>query len=139
MIKNRLTLKILLLLILSDILETFTHFCFKKSAVLQSGMLITNLSQARDFISAMLSSGFLWMGLISVVATFVIWSSVLSKIDLSVAVPIASFSYLLVPMASIIFLGEKIIFLRWVGIFFILSGVTLVSLSSSEKKRVALE
>jgi len=139
MLKNKVTLKIFLFLVFSDILETFTHFCFKKSALLESGLGITNLGEALTFASAMLSTGFLWIGLISVAATFVIWSTILSKIDLSMAVPIASFSYILVALVSIVFLGEKIVLLRWLGIFFILAGVMLVSLSSSEKKKVALE
>jgi drug/metabolite transporter (DMT)-like permease len=77
----------------------------------------------------MLSCGYLWLGLISVALTFVLWSTILSKIDLSVAVPVASFSYILIPIASIIFLHEKISALRWSGIFFILAGVIVVSLS----------
>lgn len=134
MFKNRLTLKILSFLIFSDILETFTHFCFKKSALPESGLNITSLHEATVFIQAMLSSGFLWIGLISVLATFIIWSAILSKIDLSVAVPIASFSYILVPLVSIIFLGEQITLLRWIGILFILAGVIMVSLTSEDKK-----
>ena len=134
MFKNRLTLKILSFLIFSDILETFTHFCFKKSALPESGLNITSLHEAAVFIQAMLSSGFLWIGLVSVLATFVIWSAILSKIDLSVAVPIASFSYILVPLVSIILLGEQITFLRWIGILFILAGVIMVSLSGEDKK-----
>jgi len=50
-----------------------------------------------------------------------------------VAVPIASFSYILVPLVSIIFLHERVGVLRWLGIIFILLGVIAVSLSSREK------
>jgi drug/metabolite transporter (DMT)-like permease len=50
-----------------------------------------------------------------------------------VAVPVASFSYILVPLASIIFLHEKIDMLRWFGIIFILMGIIFVSMSSKEK------
>ena len=64
---------------------------------------------------------------------FIIWSLILSKIDLSVAVPIASLSYILVPFVSIIFLHERITALRWLGVFFVLAGVILVSLSSKER------
>jgi undecaprenyl phosphate-alpha-L-ara4N flippase subunit ArnE len=67
-------------------------------------------------------------------ATFIIWSTILSKIDLSVAVPVCSFSYVTIPLVSIIFLHEKISLLRWSGIFFILVGVIFVSLSSKEKE-----
>jgi drug/metabolite transporter (DMT)-like permease len=62
---------------------------------------------------------------------------ILSKIDLSVAVPIASFSYILVPVVSIVFLHEQITALRWLGVLFVLVGVVLVSLSSKERTEQA--
>ncbi len=134
--KNKLTLKILLFLVLSDILETFLQFCFKKSALAEANLQIDNFQTAIIFAQAVFSSEFLWMGLFSVAAVFIIWSTILSKIDLSVAVPIASFSYILVPLASIIFLNEKICLMRWVGIFFILTGIIFVSLSTKKDKSV---
>jgi drug/metabolite transporter (DMT)-like permease len=133
MFKKRVTLKILLLLIASDLFETAVHFFFKKSVLAQNGFKVVDLASAAVFLKTVFSSPFLWLGLAAVVTVFIIWSSVLSKIDLSVAVPIASFSYVLVPVASVIFLHEKITTLRWMGIFFILAGVIFVSLSSKEK------
>jgi len=65
---------------------------------------------------------------------FIIWSTILSKIDLSIAVPIASFSYILVALVSILFLHETINLLRWMGIFLILTGVIFVSVSSRVKE-----
>ena len=137
MSKKKITLTILLFLIFCDILETFTQFCFKKSALTASEIDIANLSQIVAFLHSAISSPFLWIGLLSTVSTFVIWSTILSKIDLSVAVPVASFSYILVPLTSIIFLHEKVELLRWVAICFILIGVILVSLTSEEKKESA--
>ncbi|MFA5271756.1 MAG: EamA family transporter [Candidatus Omnitrophota bacterium] len=133
MFKKRLTLKILLFLILTDILETFIQFCFKKSTVSAIGFNITCLNDAFVFVKTVISSPFLWVGVCSVLVIFVIWSTILSKIDLSVAVPVASFSYILVPLSSIIFLHEKISALRWLGISFILLGIIFASLSSKEK------
>jgi len=129
--RNRnLTLKIIGLLVFSDILETFSQFCFKKGALSINTLQASSLAQAFTFILGMFSSIYLWLGLFSVLLTFILWSSVLSKIDLSVAVPIASFSYILVPLTSIIFLHEKVDILRWMGIFLILVGVIAVSLST---------
>lgn len=133
MFKKKITLKILFLLISSDMLETAIHFFFKKSALTQAEFTVVDLASAVFFLKAVFSSPFLWVGLSMVVGVFIIWSTILSKIDLSVAVPIASFSYILVPVVSIIFLHEKVTILRWVGIFFILLGVVFVSLSSKEK------
>lgn len=136
--KGKLTLKILLILLATDFLETFTHFCFKKSALPESGFMISSFPDALIFIKSVASSGFLWLGLTSVVLTFIIWSTVLSKIDLSVAVPICSFSYILVPLVSVILLHEKVSALRWAGISLILVGIILVSLSAKKDKTVII-
>lgn len=133
MFKKKITPAILLFLISSDILETLTHFLFKKSVISQGSCAVNDLGGLFIFLRAAFSSPFLWGALLSVVAVFVIWSTILSRIDLSVAVPIASFSYILVPLVSIAFLQEKVGILRWLGIFFILLGVIFVSLSSKER------
>jgi len=133
MFKKKVTLKILLLLIVSDILETAIHFFFKKGALSQAEFSVSDLASAMVFLKAVFSSPFLWAGLLMVVVVFIIWSTILSRIDLSVAVPIASFSYILVPVVSVIFLHEQISALRWAGILLILIGVILVSLSSKER------
>ena len=135
--KQRLTFKIFIFLISTDLLETFAQFCFKKSTVCQNFSEINTIIQATNFIGGVLFSPFLWMALFSVLLIFTIWSTILSKIDLSVAVPVASFSYILVPLVSGIFLHEKISALRWFGIVFILIGVILVS-TSTEHKREAV-
>jgi drug/metabolite transporter (DMT)-like permease len=132
--KSHLTLKIILLLVFTDTLEAFTQFCFKKSAIGAADTTISSFQQAAGFIQAMLSCGYLWLGVTSVVLIFVIWSTVLSRIDLSVAVPIASFSYVLVPLVSIFYFHEKISGLRWLGIIFILMGVIAVSKSTEKEK-----
>ena len=133
MFKKKVTFKILLLLIASDILETAVHFFFKKSTLGSSRGQVTDLTTAVAFLKIVFSSPFLWAGLLTVMVVFIAWSMVLSKIDLSVAVPVASFSYILVPVVSIIFLHEQITTLRWLGVFFVLAGVILVSLSSQER------
>jgi drug/metabolite transporter (DMT)-like permease len=134
MSKKRITLKILLFLIFIDILETFTQFCFKKSALTESGFDVKAFGDIFIFLKGPFFSPFLWVGLLSVLLTFIIWSTILSKIDLSVAIPVCSFSYILVPLISIILLNEKVGILRWVGIFFILTGIIFVSISSKEKE-----
>lgn len=132
MLKGKLTLKILLFLVLTDLLETGTQFCFKKTAIPESNMFIKSLSDIFKFLNGVIFSPYLWTGFVLVFLTFIIWSTILSKIDLSVAVPIASFSYILVPLVSIFFLHEEVTFLDWTGIFCILVGVIFVSMSSNK-------
>ena len=139
MAKKKITFAILLLLIFSDVLETITQFCFKKSALFSINPRLSSLNSIIIFLKGAFSSPFLWFGLLSVLVTFVIWTSILSKIDLSVAVPVASFSYIFVPLVSIFFLHENISLLRWCGIASILLGVIFVSLSSNQKESKANE
>lgn len=133
MFRKKITFKILLFLIASDFLETFLQFCFKKSTVNTENLSIMNFYDIGLFVKSVISSYFLWAAFISVILIFIIWSTILSKIDLSVAVPVASFSYILVPLTSIVFLHEKINAIRWLGIFFILMGIIFTSLSSKER------
>lgn len=129
---KKITLKLLCLLVFSDVLETFTNLCFKKGALSGGGVMAGKFPGIFIFLGRVFSSPFVWMGLLSVVVTFIIWSTLLSRIDLSVAVPVASFSYILVLLSSAVFLGEKISLLRWAGTGFILLGVILVSLSAKD-------
>jgi drug/metabolite transporter (DMT)-like permease len=131
--KRKLTLKIFLFLILSDVLETFHQFCFKKSVLLEGDPDIKGFYDILIFFRGVFSSPILWIGLLSVLFAFIIWSTILSKIDLSVAVPVASFSYIFVALTSILFLHETITWMRWLGIFSILVGVIFVSMSSYVK------
>ena len=132
--KHKLTPKIFLFLILADVLETFHQFCFKKSALLENDPNIAGIYDLLLFFNTVFSSPFFWVGLFSLILMFIIWSTILSKIDLSVAVPVASFSYILVALVSILFLHETITLLRWAGIFLILAGVIVVSMSSQGKE-----
>ena len=135
--KRRLTFKLLLFLMSTDVLETFAQFCFKKSAISQNLLEINTFIQGAVFIKAVIFSPFLWLALCSVLFIFIIWSTILSKIDLSVAVPVASFSYITVPLVSSIFLHEKISSMRWFGITFIIIGVILVSISTQRREKHA--
>ncbi|MDY6845470.1 MAG: EamA family transporter [Thermodesulfobacteriota bacterium] len=57
---------------------------------------------------------------------FIVWSIVLSKLDLSYAYPFLALAYILVPVSSWIILGEHIPMMRWVGILIICAGLIIV-------------
>jgi len=132
--KRKLTVRIFLFLVFTDVLETFHQFCFKKSALLENNPRITGFCDVLNFFGSIFSSPFFWFGFLSLILAFIIWSTILSKVDLSVAVPVASFSYILVALVSIFFLNEHVGLLRWLGIFLILIGVIFISVSSYIKE-----
>ena len=134
--KKHLTYKIFFLLVFIDFLETFAQFCFKKTSLPENNFEIKALHDVFSFVINIIPSPFLWLGLFSVLLMFTLWSTALSKIDLSVAVPVCSLSYITIPLVAQFFLHEKISPLRWLGILIVLFGVVLVSMSSRHKEEI---
>jgi drug/metabolite transporter (DMT)-like permease len=57
------------------------------------------------------------------------WLYGLSKVDLSLAYPFVSVSYIFIVIMSWLFLGENISIMRWIGVSTICIGVLLLSRS----------
>jgi multidrug transporter EmrE-like cation transporter len=68
--------------------------------------------------------GFLCYGLSSV-----FWIAVVSNVDLSLAYPMVSLAYVIVFLASWLFLGEQISAIRIAGLVIIVAGVIVISRS----------
>jgi len=60
---------------------------------------------------------------------FASWLVVLSRVDLSFAYPILAITYVLVPLAGVVFFNETVPSLRWFGMLVIIAGIVLVGLS----------
>jgi drug/metabolite transporter (DMT)-like permease len=131
--KKHITLKIFFFLGLIDCLEAVAQLLYKKTALLNEHLQIQALSDVWHFCTNIISAPYFWLGTVCVFFIFVMWSTIISKIDLSVAVPATSLNFVTVPLVSIIFLHETVSPLRWIGIIIILVGVVIVSLSSHEK------
>ena len=74
-LRKKLTATILSFLIFSDFLETFTNFCFKRSAQNANTLEISSLAGLIVFIKTVFLCPYLWVALLSVFFTFVIWSN----------------------------------------------------------------
>ena len=80
---------------------------------------------------------FLSLGILAYIINFILWMKVLSKVDLSIALPLASASYILVPIISVLFLHEQVGLVRWLAISLIIIGIYFISQSDpveSEQK-----
>ena len=86
---------------------------------LAPGLLVPAL--ARVFTNPFVLAGFA-----SIFAGSVFWLSVISRVQLSYAYPMLSTSYILVLLASWVFLGEHITWVRVLGVLVIIAGVSLV-------------
>lgn len=68
-------------------------------------------------------------GLFLYALSFVLWLVVLSRLEVSLAYPLLSIGYIIVPFVSCLFLGETLPLSRLIGICIIIAGVFLVSRS----------
>jgi drug/metabolite transporter (DMT)-like permease len=88
------------------------------------------LRQIIDTVFKSLSNWRLILGTAMQAVYFGLWLAVLSWEDLSVALPLQAFSYLVVAFLAQWFLGEHVTGMRWAGICLICAGVALVTRSS---------
>ncbi len=61
------------------------------------------------------------------VVTWFLWAAVLKAVPLGEALPLMGFAYVLTALACPCLFGERVDLRRWVGIVFVIAGVTLVS------------
>lgn len=127
--KGVLNLKVFSLIFLTDILESCTQLLFKRGA-LDTGIINVTLSNFPIFVTRLLSSWNLWVGVFFYVLNFFLWMAVLFQVDLSVAYPVGSTSHIIVPLLAVLFVGEKISLLRWSGISLIIVGIYFIQRST---------
>jgi uncharacterized membrane protein len=72
------------------------------------------------------TSGYVWLGVASLLTFFVAYMLVLTWADYSYVQPASSFSYAMVALLGYLLLGEVISPLRWCGIAMICMGVLVV-------------
>lgn len=70
-----------------------------------------------------------FLGFVCYGLSAVLWIAVVSNVDLSLAYPMVSLAYVLVFLASWLFLGEHISAMRIVGLLVIVAGVLVISRS----------
>ena len=80
-------------------------------------------------IGKLLGCWSIWAGLAVTGASTLLWFDLISRVDLSYAYPMLSVSYVLMLIASWLFLNESPSTIRWVGVIVICLGVFLVSRS----------
>jgi drug/metabolite transporter (DMT)-like permease len=137
MMKNSsVPLKILFLIVLNDVGDAIAQL-FLKKGFLAGGLSSVNFTNIGEFISRNIASPWVWVGLFIYMMNFFIWIVVLYKVDLSIAMPVSSTSYIFIPILAIIFLNEYVSPLRWAGIILIAAGIYFVLKSPKAEKRIS--
>ncbi len=132
--QNKLSLKIFIFILLSDILDSSAQVLMKKG-LLMAQADFSNLGGILGFLFQNVSSLWVWTGIVIYVFNFFIWMVILSQLEVSMAVPLTSLNYLILPLLALIFLSEKMSILRWLGVLLIMGGVYFVSKGSQSTLR----
>jgi len=128
MSRTALTLKVFALIVLNDVGDTIANL-FMKKGLAETGIASVGLGNLAEFVVRNSSSPLLWLGILIYALNFFVWIVILYKVDLSIAMPVGSTSYIFVPIVAAVFLHERVSLLRWVAIFLIILGIHFVSQS----------
>ena len=83
-----------------------------------------------DSLKQIASQIWVWAGLAIFAVSAVLWLFALSRADLSFAYPFAALGYVIIVIASILFLDEHVQPITWVGVVLIISGIVLIAQGS---------
>jgi undecaprenyl phosphate-alpha-L-ara4N flippase subunit ArnE len=108
----------ILLIICATTIEATGQICFKKKST-------------RSADGDLGSQWWLAGGIACMAIEAVVWTVVLQNLNVSIAYPMGSLSFVMVLLLSRIFLKERVQKDRWIGVALILCGTVLLALNSS--------
>ena len=112
------------LLAISILLNCASLVLLKKGA-LMSGDFFSNINKFYSWIN-LFANGYVILSVFLFAFGAITWIITLTKLDLSVAYPAVSISYIIVAIASFYLFQEAIPFQRWLGIGIIVLGVIVM-------------
>lgn len=123
------TIKVILLILLSEIINTAGQVLFKKSTNSAGSGKLRGVSGHAGYIKTMFLRSQIWMGFSCQVLAVAIWILALAQADLSLVFPLGSMQYIFILLGAHMFLGEKIDRMKLLGTFFVVAGIVIISLS----------
>ncbi len=123
-------IRTILYVLIAEIWNTAGHLLFKKSANTLSPTPKAGWGAYGIFLKDVLHRPGILLGLLSMAVGLIFWLVALSQAALSVVFVLGSMQYILILVASRLFLGEKIDGMRFLGTLFIAIGITLVALAN---------
>jgi uncharacterized membrane protein len=114
------------LILLTDIFDTVSQL-FLKSSINSLDLHVNTVKKALQFTWRLIMIPRVWVGFIFSAISLGFWLFVLSKSDLNFAFSLDSMRYILITLASGLFLKEKISLPRWLGIICVVFGIMLVA------------
>jgi drug/metabolite transporter (DMT)-like permease len=117
------------LIVFTSLCDTFRELFLKSGVNALSQFNPGNIKGVILFILKLIRTPWVWISLIFGFLSLFIWIFILSKVDLNFAFSLDSMHYIFIALASQWILKERVRWMRWVGTFLIVLGITLVTMS----------
>lgn len=118
---------IIFLIFVTDICDTVSQL-FLKSSINSLDLHINTVKKVIHLVIQLIKTPKVWISIIFGTLSLFVWLFVLTKSDLNFAFSIDSMRYILIALASVSILKEKINTARWLGIFAVVCGIMLVAI-----------
>lgn len=82
------------------------------------------------YLVAMFADRVVWLGLSGAALAAVCWIMTLRQLSVSAAYPFMALSFVIVPACALVFLGERVTTLQWLGCGVIVAGVAITALGT---------
>lgn len=80
-------------------------------------------------ISNIITNKYIFLGVLLYGLAFILWLAAMSTLDISFMYPMLSLAYVATAFMAIIFLGEHVSIVRWMGIIMVILGCFFISRS----------
>lgn len=121
--------KILLLVLLSEIFTAGGQVLLKKSANALGAHDFKNIGAHFRFLSDVFSKPGLWAGFFFMTLGLAAWLFALAEGDLSLVFSLGSLQYILILFLAHFMLGEKIDRMKFLGTFLVMFGIALITIT----------
>jgi len=118
---------IIFLIFLTDLCDTVSQLLLK-SAINSLDLHINTIRKAIGLMIRLIMTPRVSAGCVFSALSLFIWLFVLTKSDLNFAFSMDSMRYILIALASVSVLKEKISIVRWMGIFTVVCGIVIVAI-----------
>ena len=122
-------IKIILLVLLSEIFMVVGHILFKKTTSALGPHGLGSVGGQYRFLKEVLAKPAIWLGFVAMGVGLVIWLIALAQGDLSLVFPIGSLQFVLTLFLAHVFLNEKIDRMKFLGTLLVIFGITLMAFS----------
>ena len=122
-------IKVILLILLSEIWNVTGQILFKKSTNSIDAGKMRGVSGHVKYIQSALVKNSIWVGFGFQILCVATWILALAQADLSFVFPVGSIQYIFVLFGTYIFLGEKIDRMKLTGTICVIVGIVLITLS----------